>query len=185
MNLPVTIFISMVTGFVLYHFTPMLAAVAVAKSIQVRPVDIYGLKVTGTFPNNQLQMILRLNAENPTGYRAEIDYVELQIKNPTNGLVLAQINTPGEPTQLKPRSKANQVLIPISLRLNEVFIQTALPTLINLFRAIRAQRHTPADQRDYISGIISDLPQTLQVEGRVRVNTVLLPINQSIPVIKQ
>lgn len=185
MNLPLTIFVSLVTGYLLYHLPPMLEAVAVAKNIQVRPVDIYGLKVVGNFPDNQLQLILRLNAENPTGYRAEIDYVELQIKNPANGLVLAQINTPGEPTQLKPRSKTNQVLIPMSLRLNEIFIQTALPTLVNLFRAIRAQRHTPADQRDYFSGIISDLPQVLQVEGRVRVNTVLLPINQQIPVIKQ
>jgi hypothetical protein len=185
MNFPLTIFLSLVSGFLLYHLTPMLEAVAVAKNIRIRPVDIYGLKVTGNFPDNQLHLILRLNAENPTGFRAEIDYVELQIKNPANGLVLAQINTPGEPTQIKPKSQTNQILIPISLKLNEVFIQTALPTLVNLFRAIRNQRYTPVDQRDYISGIISDLPQLLQVEGRVRVNTVLLPINQSIPVIKQ
>ncbi len=165
-------------GLAAIYFLPgLIGAAVVGSNLTVRFRGVTWGKVTGTFPMFRLQLKLQMNLVNPTAASAKIDFLSLQLRTP-EGVPFADITRVNADYRIGPKSETT-VTVPFEISLTNTVLATIFPALIDTIK--NAVARTP---EKIGADILASLPDSLSMAGNIRVNSIRIPISQTVIVFK-
>lgn len=154
----------------------ILGAANVGRNMVTRFRGVRFGKVVGAFPSYRLQMQLDIEATNPTGSSARIDFIDLQLKTP-QGAPFADITRAGANYMIPARS-TTMLTVPFELGLTNTLISVIFPAALSLIQ-------NKGTGTAVTEAIKNALPSGLNMAGNIRVNSIRVPVNQQIAIIKK
>lgn len=166
--------IILISGVVLFVFARKgITALSVGQNTQFRFARIEGIDASGSFPFGDLNLDVVAEYSNPTRNRMTIEGVQLRI-NTESGKTIGRIDQYNTGLVIEPM-KVDTLKLPIKISYYSLLMTFGLNSILNVFNP--SQNQTSG----VFSSLKSSLGDRLKIEGTMRVQGVMIPINQSIP----